>query len=319
MTFVVRARFGAWAGCLAASLLVAGSHFAAAQATPESKPAAEKQEPAAEELSAEDKELLARYEAKQKLIKSLGTMGPTIGRLGDVAEINVPKGYVFIASDKINDFNLAHGNTTDPGEVGALQHESLSHFIIFEWDDGGYVKDDEKETLDADALLKSMQQGQEQDNEVRRKENRPTLTLSGWQQPPHYDEKTNHLTWGLKLQSRSGGESVNYNSRILGRSGVMSAVLVCSPDALDEMLKPYNELLVGYKYVEGERYADWKSGDRVAAYGLGALVAGGALAVAAKTGFLGKMLKPLLYGAIAVFAGISAFFKRMFGGGKKTV
>lgn len=127
MTSVARAWFGgAVGGCIwtvlvpAVAIWTTSPQSSQAQATPDSKPAAENKEPAEQELSPEDKALLARYEAKQKLIRSLGTAGPTIGRLGKVAEINVPEGYIFIAGDKVDAFNQAHGNTTNPGEVGAL-------------------------------------------------------------------------------------------------------------------------------------------------------------------------------------------------------
>ena len=77
---------------------------------------------------------------------------------------------------------------------------------------------------------------------------------------------------------------VNYTSRLLGRSGVMSAVLVSSPQTLAEDMQAFNRALAGYDFVAGEKYAEFKSGDRIAEYGLGALVLGGAAAAAAKAG-----------------------------------
>ncbi len=51
----------------------------------------------------------------------------------------------------------------------------------------------------------------------------------------------------------------------------------------------------------------------MAEYGLTALVAGGAGVVAAKTGLLAKFWKFIVAGVVA----IGAFFKRIFGFGKK--
>ena len=252
-------------------------------------------------------------------MKSIGTQGPMTGKLGNVAEVKVSKDYIFIPKEKIEQFNKFYDNDTNPGELGAIQHVSFDHFIIFDYDDVGYVKDDEKDSLDADAILKSMQEGQDAANAERSKQGRQVWKLTGWQEPPHYDQATNRLTWATKLESESSdGVSINYNSRLLGRGGYMSAVLVVSPEKLATTIPAYNTVLQGYNYLEGQKYADWRDGDKVAAYGLAALVGGGALALAAKSGFLGKMLKPLLYGGLAVLAGISAFIKKLFGGGSKT-
>src|SRR5436305_1948195 len=61
-----------------------------------------------------------------------------------------------------------------------------------------------------------------------------------------------------------------------------------------------------------ERYSEFRSGDRVAQFGLGALVLGGAAAVAVKTG-AGKALgKFLIYGAVAAGGTILAFLRKLF-------
>ena len=65
-------------------------------------------------------------------------------------------------------------------------------------------------------------------------------------------------------------------------------------------------ILTGFRFREGQRYAEWRSGDKVAQYGLGALVVGGGTAVAAKTGLLAKLWKPIL----AVIVAIIAWLKR---------
>lgn len=73
----------------------------------------------------------------------------------------------------------------------------------------------------------------------------------------------------------------------------------------------------GFDYVAGERYSEWSQGDKVAAYGLGALVLGGAAAVATKKGLwavLGGLIAAgwkLMAGlAVAAFAGLGSLFKK---------
>mgnify|MGYP001598724567 CR=1 FL=1 len=83
-----------------------------------------------------------------------------------------------------------------------------------------------------------------------------------------------------------------------------------------------NKLLEGFEFTEGNKYAEWKAGDKVAAYGLTGLVAGGATVMAAKTGLLGKLLAVIAKGGkaiiaviLAVFLGLGSILKKMFGGG----
>ena len=67
-------------------------------------------------------------------------------------------------------------------------------------------------------------------------------------------------------------------------------------------------------FTEGNRYADYKSGDKVASYGIAALIAGGVLA---KSGFfkvilifLAKFWKLFALGAVAIGSSV----KKIFGG-----
>ena len=142
------------------------------------------------------------------------------------------------------------------------------------------------------------------------------LTLIGWEQEPHYNEATHNLEWALRLESE-GQPIVNYNTRLLGRRGVMEVSLVVEPDALHATLPTYQGLLEGFHYKTGETYAEYRQGDKLAQYGLAALVLGGAAAGAAKLGlftwlivFLKKGWKLVVAGIAAVGAGI----KKMFSG-----
>lgn len=245
-----------------------------------------------------------------KVFSSLGKKGPYRAQISNIAEIDVPADYYFIPQDNLNRFNKLYGNLPVPSELAALQHNSGDHFIVFQWSDEGYVKDDEK--IDADELLANMQEGTKEGNKFRKEQGLADLELVGWEKPPFYDPKTNNLSWATRLKS-DDGFTVNYNTKLLGRRGVMSVILVVDPSQLQSTLPKFEKNMATYSYVSGQKYSEWKSGDKVAAYGLGALVGGGAMAVAAKSGLLGKMLKPLLvFGAVA-FAGIAKFFKRIFG------
>jgi uncharacterized membrane-anchored protein len=147
-----------------------------------------------------------------------------------------------------------------------------------------------------------------------------TLTMVGWAVEPKYNETTNNLEWGTIIESENGGRTVNYETRLLGRHGFMNVTLLCDPEALDATLPAYQSLLTTFAYVPGKTYAEFRDGDKVAKYGLTALVAGGAAYAAVKTGLLAGILafaKKLWYlvvaAVVAVWSGIKRMFRRMGG------
>jgi len=132
-----------------------------------------------------------------------------------------------------------------------------------------------------------------------------------WYKPPFYDASTNNLTWAMQGYSQSDNKqesSVNYSVRILGRRGTMSVDLVLGPDQVGGVVPKFNSLLPGYTFLPGSMYSEFRAGDKVAEYGLATLVAGGATAIAAKTGLLAKLWKLIAVG----MAALMAFLKRLW-------
>ena len=162
-----------------------------------------------------------------------------------------------------------------------------------------------------------MKERNAQSESERKSKGLPSLFLEGWFIPPRYDEITKRIEWATLLRSEGGEKTVNFSTKILGRSGHMSVILVSDPEHLNVDIKEFKSALNGFEFVQGERYAEWKQGDKVAAYGLGALVLGGAAAVATKKGLwavLGGLLaggwKILVGLAVAAIAGLGSFFKK---------
>jgi uncharacterized membrane-anchored protein len=139
----------------------------------------------------------------------------------------------------------------------------------------------------------------------------------GWEVPPHYDSASKHLEWGMRLRTDDNKQLINYTSRLLGRSGVMSAILVSDPATLNADTAQFKSALDQFSYAPGETYAEYRQGDKLAEYGLGALILGGAAAVATKKGFwaviggfLAAFWKLLAGAAVACSAAIRRFFRR---------
>jgi uncharacterized membrane-anchored protein len=233
--------------------------------------------------------------------------GPDTGDLGEIAAVQIPEGYIFADGDDTRILMEAMQNPVSDTELGFIAKEGSDWFLVFEFDETGYIKDDEKGSLDANAMLKSIKKSNEAGNREREKRGWSALNIVGWEQPPRYNPSTHNLEWALRAESE-GEPVINWNTRVLGRRGVMKVTLVADPSVLTETLPHYHELLSGFDYKTGHRYAEYRQGDKLAKYGLSALVVGGAAAVAAKTGLFKYLWKILV--AIAI-AG-SAFFKKLF-------
>jgi uncharacterized membrane-anchored protein len=237
--------------------------------------------------------------------------GPATGELGSIATVTVPEKFMFAGPEDTKKLMEAMQNPTSGDEMGFIAPEGGAWFIVFEYDDSGHVADDEKTKLDADEILKTMREGQKEGNKERAKRGWDTLELTGWAAPPHYDAETHNLEWGTRLKSSTGGENVNYNSRLLGRTGVMSATFVGDEKEMAEAMAVYKSILKGHEFVSGQKYAEFRSGDKIAKYGLTALITGGAAAVALKSGLLGKFWKLIVLAVAGGAAGIRKLFGKL--------
>ncbi|MCM2369771.1 DUF2167 domain-containing protein [Aporhodopirellula aestuarii] len=268
------------------------------------------------EFSAEQLELLERYAAIE------WQEGPATGQIGDIAELQIPEGYSFTGAQGAQDLLELYGNPRNPSMLGALipNAEDEDWTLVFQFSDIGYVDDTDRDKLDAEAIMSDFRAGIPAGNQQRRAMNMEEMTSMSWQERPFYNPQTNNLTWALKLDFPSG-TSINYDIRMLGRRGVMEATLVGDPETYASVVPVVNQLLEGYQFTSGNKYAEWKQGDKVAAYGLAGLVGGGALVAASKTGLLAKLGvlfakggKAIIIGMIVFFGAIGSFIKKLFGG-----
>jgi len=245
------------------------------------------------------------------------TAGPAKVSLGTIAEIDLPEGAQFFDAKDTKGLLEDMGNVTDGSELGLVssQVDGEDWFIVFEYDDIGYIKDAAEEKIDADALLKGIQEGNERGNEERKRRGYPGLHVTGWAEAPHYDAQTQNLTWATFYETDEGNKGLNYNVRLLGRKGVMRVTLVDSPDRLATSKPAADRIIGAFGFKQGSRYSEWKSGDKVAQYGLTALVAGGAGAAAAKFGlfaFLGKIFAKMGKAVVLVFAALAGAIAKLW-------
>lgn len=240
--------------------------------------------------------------------------GPSVGALSDIGEVQLPADYVFAGPNDTRTLMEAFQNPLTGREVGFVSPATREWFAIFEFDEVGYVRDDEKGQLDAAALLESIKAAGQTANQERQKRGWPIMTVIGWEQPPHYDESTHNLEWAVRYESE-GVPVINYNTRLLGRRGVMEVTLVTDPENLGESLPKFKSMLTGVGFTPGQKYGEFRQGDKIAEYGLTGLIVGGGTAALVKSGalkWLWKLIVPLAIGFAAFFKKIVAFVKNLF-------
>ena len=239
--------------------------------------------------------------------------GPRDITVSGNSTLSLPEGYVYLDAANTKKFLELNENLSSGKEV-MIAPKSLrwSAYLVFE--DAGYVKDDEK--LDADAILKTLKANNQAGNEERRRRGWTDLTLVGWSTPPAYNDTTKRLEWATLLRSQNQ-DATNFFTKILGRRGFTSVILVSSPEDAPDATAYLNKVLTGYRFNAGDTYAEWRPGDKVAEYGLAGLIVGGAVAAAAKTGLLKGLFvalaaawKLVVAAVLALLAGLKSLFKR---------
>lgn len=259
---------------------------------------------------AQDNRQQAQVDLARKVESLDWVHGPATVPIGGQANIRIPKGVRYLGPRGTSTFLQLNGNPPAERDY-TIATDDYGWFAILEFDPAGYVGD--KDKVDPDALFKQLKANEEEENRQRASAGQSGLHLDRWIRPPHYDAASHNLEWGTVLHTDSGGQVVNYTSRILGREGVTRAVLVSDPTNLAADLEQYRQALSGFAYLPDKKYEDHKAGDKMAAYGLGALVAGGAAAAVVKSGLFAGIIaailkfgvafyKLIVVGAVALFA-----------------
>jgi uncharacterized membrane-anchored protein len=247
--------------------------------------------------------------------------GPQMVKLLDQAELALPEGYGFVPREQAARLMESMGNATDSRFIGLifpLGSADLKWFVTVDYEDAGYIKDDDAKKWDADELLDNLKKGAEAGNERRIKQGAPPLKVTRWVEAPTYNTAQHRLVWSAEARLRDGDDldpGVNYNTYVLGREGYISMNLVTSLSTVEGDKPAANQLLAAIHFNQGKRYGDFNSStDKVAEYGLAALVGGLAVKklglLAVMGAFFAKFAKVILIALAAGGAGLRKFFKR---------
>jgi uncharacterized membrane-anchored protein len=261
--------------------------------------------------------------ALKQFLDSLHFQGGRVAVDAAHATLNLTPEYRFLAAaDAQRVLSDLWGNPPDDEVLGLIVPAGTSladdngWAVVVTYSDDGHVADSEASTLDYAKMLREMQEQTHESNAARRKQGYPTAELVGWATPPHYDSGTNKLYWAKELAFDGAAEhTLNYDIRVLGRGGYLSMNAVAGMSQLDMVQAQMPRVLALTDFDPGQRYGDFNaSTDKVAAYGIGALVAG---AIAAKAGLFAKLFvlllafkKAVIVGVVAVVAAVRKFFAR---------
>ena len=259
----------------------------------------------------------------KQILSSLNYRQGSIDLHNGLATLTVPTNFNYLGPDDAQKVLVQlWGNPPDEGKTlgllipaGMTPASSNCWVVTIDYDSDGYVKDSDASKINYDDLLKKMQAGVTEANKDREAKGYPAVTLVGWAAPPRYDSAAHKLYWAKQIHfADSPEDTLNYDIRILGRKGVLELNAVADIGQFPEIDQQTPQVLAMVDFKEGNRYADFDPKvDKVATYGLAALVAGG---IAAKFGlfkviWLGILaFKKLII--IAVVA-VAAFFKKLFG------
>lgn len=196
-----------------------------------------------------------------------------------------------------------------PAATSVLERDSWGVIVTYEKE--GHIKDDDADSIKYDELLKDMQASVLEGNKERKEQGYPGIHLMGWAEKPSYAKDTHKLYWAKDLMADGGEHSLNYNVRVLGREGVLNLNAIASMGQIEAIKKEMRQVTAFTDFTPGNRYADFDSKtDKVAEYGLAALVAGG---VASKLGLFGKLIALLLAFKkillVLLFGGATAIWK----------
>ena len=232
--------------------------------------------------------------------------GPDAVVLADQAKLTLPEGYGFVPKKEGAAVMKLMGNQTDEQFIGLVFPDTNAAWLAtLDYEPAGYIEDDDAKDWNVERLLEGLKARTRRDNEARGKQGITPIEVTKWVKPPAYDARQHHLVWSTevrKIGQPDKDPAINYNSYVLGREGYLWLNLITSGSQLAADESAARQLLSGIQFNAGKRYDDFEKTDKMASYGLAALVGG---STDGGSGFLGMAAKLLLI-ALAAVAGISA-------------
>lgn len=244
----------------------------------------------------------------------------TISIKGSDAKLKIYENESYLLGEDIEQYTWwtwGHGSYSKEA-IHVFDQEHRYHYAIDEPENDGFVKIDDWNNVDANELINGLREANK-----NKGNGLPYARKIEWLNKPTLDRANNLVYYSYKVEWSDGNTSMESLNIILGRKGYITQVFVFSdPSKAQENANFAKSAALDTTFGTGSTYNDYKSGDKVAAVGIGALVAtslgvkalksaGGAAAAA---GGLALFLKKFAWILLAPLA----FIGKLFGGGSKT-
>jgi uncharacterized membrane-anchored protein len=241
--------------------------------------------------------------------------------IGDgMATLNIPAGFRYLDAQQSKQvLEDIWGNPPGQTTMGMIFPENLGPLDSAVWafdlsfEEMGYVKDADADDINYDDLLNDMKKENAEENKQRTEMGYESVEFVGWASTPFYDKEKKVLHWAKELKfGDAEANTLNYDVRVLGRKGVLSMNAIGMMDQLSQVNQNIPAILSSVAFAEGNRYADFSesSGDKIAAWTIGGLVAGKVLAKAGFFAIIAKFGKVII---LALIAGGAALWKYITG------
>jgi uncharacterized membrane-anchored protein len=255
---------------LAAATLMLGAVCADAQQISDSPPGAN------ERRAAEIGKLNWLHEGKLQLALSNSTL-------------SLPVGYhAVLGTDANRLVELVNAQSEKIADAYLIDPTSGSEMVI-EYVDSGYITLDDLSEMNPTKMLQDIKDATEDGNSARRAAGINEMHVTGWLQQPTFDRSTNTAYWALGATSGGGG-LVNAIALRLGRNGYEKFIWITSPDQFSYVGGMLDVVLRTHSFDAGYRYSDHIGTDKVAGYGIAALVGAAAGAKAVKIAAAGGLI-----------------------------
>lgn len=211
------------------------------------------------------------------------------------AEVLILDNEIYLDNFKdINQFSWwAYGHGAEKTMV--MHIRGTGYDVFLDYKDDGYVKLDDWKNVNSNNLLSKLREIAKSNAIYLKEKNLDYVNKIDWIFKPTLNKKNKSVSYSYKVDWNSGQQSMESKNLILGKKGYLeSAFVVAYKEDIDlEYESDFSKDFVnGVIFKEGFKHSDYKPGDKIAAAGIGGLVAGSlGIKALAKTGVLAKLLK----------------------------
>jgi len=197
--------------------------------------------------------------------------GPSIVKFNEAnSTIDIPSDFSILEQEEAQQMLYwLNGVRFDYINVYAIDSNNAQ--ITFYYSDSGYVKTDDWTDVNPDKFIKEIKENYKLSNEERKNNGQATVLNVSWKKKPYLDGIYDSVYYALNVDWSDNTSTIEGKAIILGREGYTTASYVAGNNGFQE--QQLLNLSKIHKFNSTKEYKDWKSGDKVAAAGIGALLA----------------------------------------------